>query len=272
MELVIEFTKHGLRARSASHPFAVGPDAHLVFGLDIWERDTDAEEIYIWPGEGADVQVLAGDAERQQVVLSVEEPERTFQDRWRVWNQEDLASEAERRGARVISFDGRMALVELKTTPARRHFLVGQDETHYFVCQLPRLVASVADAHEALRPPEAARQGTVRQGEWFFVPLAEEEAEAFHRALAANELLTRPNGVILGPSDDRGMFPTENPHAADRLVWNPWPLAEMPRGTEFVCGVVRQAPRHRPLDLGVEWHRVVRNLEVPNAGGVTWYD
>lgn len=51
------------------------------------------------------------------------------------------------------------------------HFLIGKDETRNFISPLPRQAKSVTDAHRMLRPKQATKPGTRRQGEWFLVPV-----------------------------------------------------------------------------------------------------
>lgn len=48
--------------------------------------------------------------------------------------------------------------------------LSGQDEGSYFILELPSKVNTIKQAMDVLIPKEARVPGTLRQGEWFFVP------------------------------------------------------------------------------------------------------
>lgn len=90
---------------------------------------------------------------------------------------------------------------EHKTTPGRRcdisgtvtgrvdatttnHLLIGKDETRNFISPLPKPAKTVLEAHRMLRPKEAMKPGTRRQGEWFFVPVSRRKMLALnHYAL-----------------------------------------------------------------------------------------
>ena len=80
----------------------------------------------------------------------------------------------------------RRAWVRRSTDARKRHFLVGRDERQLFMCRLPRACTTVAEAHAALRVPEAKMEArsvlerALRQGEWFFVPAEAADAGA-HR-------------------------------------------------------------------------------------------
>jgi hypothetical protein len=94
---------------------------------------------------------------------------------------------------------------------AKQKFLCGQDERHWFVAAIPEdePVSTVAGAQTALKPTEVRlreealgikrKRGFqrrnapfVRQGEWFFVPTKNDEADPLR--LLQNEPLSRGNG------------------------------------------------------------------------------
>lgn len=127
------------------------------------------------------------------------------------------------------------------TAPATsQSLLVGMDETHYFVSALPEVVTSVADAHEILRPHLAKKSGTVRQGEWFFIPVTNKKLiEALYKKLASGftrqlEHLSSHEAFIVEHGD-----------------------------TLYAIGIVtdNRIGRHSPLVL-TGFHRVLRNAEV----------
>lgn len=119
--------------------------------------------------------------------------------------------------------------------------LMGMDETHHFVAQLPKFgVNTVRAAHALLTPPEARVPGTKRQGEWFFVPVRDHDV--------VETLMRRLNQVNYGPLE-----PGSSHHA---------PMTTR-NGRMYAIGTVmdNRFGRHAPLLLH-EFHQVIRNREV----------
>jgi hypothetical protein len=217
---------------------------------------------------------------------------------------------SDRRGEffEIAMRDGTEAEVEpLDVRPAERHllllvregrdkskFLCGHDERHWFVAAIPEAapVGTVAQAMEALKPAEArdaqARLGLrsgernrrrnaafVRQGEWFFLPVAGfavEEArvrrwEPLRRGWGSKPHMAEwcyrsggetvyvcdryPNGLL--QSEHRRVIRAEK----GARGWN-WRVMQRNAGV-YVRGRVRHAD-HATIEL-VGWHRVVMNTE-----------
>jgi hypothetical protein len=135
----------------------------------------------------------------------------------------------------------------------------------------------VADAHRALKRTELllaeglAPGRTVRQGEWFFVNLTDEERAALGKLLAKRPYLVRRKQAIGAGG---------HPHRADELVRVPgqvlehgWPIREH---DVYVRGTVQHVD-HAPVRFAA-WRRVIRNAEVGGAAapqtrnGVFWID
>lgn len=133
-------------------------------------------------------------------------------------------------------------------------YLCGHDEFHWFVAALPEkpLATTVPEALEALKPPgvltEQRRKRVrrhrrrnrrttayVRQGEWFFVPCPEFEAD--RRSVAHGGTLVRGQG---------------KPHHVELLC-------RLQDGETYVRGKVWH-PDHRTIYLD-GWHKVLRNTE-----------
>ena len=60
----------------------------------------------------------------------------------------------------------------LTTDDSSRKYLMGMDEKHLFICQIPeteRVVNKVVGAHRGLKPKEIRGAKEKRQGEFFFV-------------------------------------------------------------------------------------------------------
>jgi hypothetical protein len=90
------------------------------------------------------------------------------------------------------------ARVASKTT---NHFLMGMDETHNFISPTAKQTRSVEHAHRMLLPKEARKTGTVRQGEWFFVPVGKGTGRRlgqFHRLIRKIRLGDTTHYVLTG--------------------------------------------------------------------------
>ena len=272
MTLIEKLMRVGIPAEVSPYAFVLENDAMHVFGMSIRNRaqdphfeseravSQDDEYIAFWPG---DARVRLSDASKKhaQAVLHVQEASRTYRQVWVFDGPEDLHSRLAQANGRLLHMDRHLAQVELTTPSHWRAFLIGRDETHLFICQLPEMVESVADAHAALRPPEARKPGTRRQGEWFCVPSSRAEQRTLD-AFAARE----PAGIQRESPLADSTWGT--PHVVEELV----PAHATPLRTPFARGVLKQAPRHSPLDLGNRWHRIVRNREVPQPLGMRWID
>lgn len=141
---------------------------------------------------------------------------------------------------------GSMAQVTVRAVaPASNTaLLVGMDETHHFVAQLPQFgVPSVARAHFLLKPNAARVPGTKRQGEWFFVPVEDE--------MLLTTLMSRLKQVEYEPLERKSS------HHATVLHH---------RARKYAIGLVmdNRTGRHAPLML-TGFHEVVRNREIAVA-------
>jgi len=76
--------------------------------------------------------------------------------------------------------------------------LSGQDEGSYFIVELPSKVDTIDQAMDVLIPKEARVPGTIRQGEWFFVPCKADDVPLLHDTIL---LIDAIDGVHL-PLDD----------------------------------------------------------------------
>jgi hypothetical protein len=134
------------------------------------------------------------------------------------------------------------------------HFLIGMDETHHFISPLPKQATSVAMAHRLLRGKKV-KEGTTRQGEWFFVPVDRKTA----RALDKLAIKARPQrlgstthvaktAVRLRPGTIHGVINPSDPRDNDVIY---------ARG--FITD--NRDGHHRSIFLK-SWRRVERNKEV----------
>jgi len=150
-----------------------------VFQMTILGKGRE-EYFRIWPGARTNrVEAEGIDRAQRQLVLLVHEPLRTFTEqlpKWRV--------KLDRTKVKVVAENDHSIWIEHRTDARKRHFLCGCDERQLFICQLPRGVSTVREAHEVLRAPEADRADKfVRQGEWFFVEPVAKDLEALATAL-----------------------------------------------------------------------------------------
>ncbi|MFX0033072.1 MAG: hypothetical protein ACFE9P_10435, partial [Candidatus Hermodarchaeota archaeon] len=159
------FKKARLFLKLEREPFVSNQD---IFQMAIAVRGKKNRRQYfrIYPGdEDNDVRVIDVDAERQQLILLVSEPSREFQTF--EFNEETGFYDKE---------------VTRRTSSLTRKYLVGMDETHLFISELPQegAINKVKEAHKVLKPEyiimsEKDNQRIRRQGEWFFVPVTEKE-------------------------------------------------------------------------------------------------
>jgi hypothetical protein len=179
--LITRFAEARLPLELASGPIASrgGSGTAEIVQLDIAraaERRRRGERFRAWLGHAQNrVEVQGVDRRLAQLVLLVHEPRRSFE-------VEISRFAALPFGARIIREHGKRRVIQSSTTDRKRHFLCGMDEQHLFIALLPDPVSTVRAAHEALRDPRVtaaergAPQATIRQGEWFFVPLSPSEA------------------------------------------------------------------------------------------------
>lgn len=270
------------RFRDASVPLTLlgGPlrnGNRDIFQMDVMaSKVRDRESIRIWPGDRKNqLTVSSVDPGRRQLVLLVQEPVRTFTvtlDKVRNGSGRVLPP-ALNRGERVLSSTDTSYLVERRTDDSLRRFLCGMDETHLFVAQFGS-GETVADAHASLRPPEvdgAERRApgeTVRQGEWFFIPLEAGERQTLETYIRRTPRAIQ-NRVPVGPG--------QKPHVAGQAVFilerSAWRNGRAIFRV-YARGSVRH-PDHASLQLD-SWRRVVRNQEVTAArvgdNGLYWID
>ncbi len=274
--LISRFASAGLDLRLAAAPFAAA--SAEIFQLDIRRaraHDVRSEHFLCWPAGTVAVQGV--DRAERQLVLMVREGHREFEEALPAWIAKTtteppgspawrthVASLVNVRPELIIVHNGRAA-IRRETKGSTRHMLVGRDERQLFMCELPRPVASVKAAHEALRAPQAKKSKSaldrpIRQGEWFFVVPTASEIERLHKSLRSNLTIIRKRTSI------NSMIPRAGkPHIADEIV-----LSE---GKVFVRGGVRH-PDHKTIHIA-QWRRVYRNLEIDqnrSPFGGTWID
>ena len=284
LNLVNRFADAGLQLQLAEQPIARAAAAELVFQMDIRRRrswDPHSEYYVAWPGGDDNVVLVQGvDKRERQLVMMVHEPQHWFWEEVPAWTvrvarRSDGWRESIARQARVevqdVVWESERVWVRRSTDARKRHFLVGRDERQLFMCRLPRACTTVAQAHDALRVPEAKRtarsvlERPIRQGEWFFVPAEEGDVARIDAEIARGALTLHRNAAI-----SRFIARAGKPHVVDEIV-----DARDDEGKQqlFARGRVRHVD-HKTVRLR-GWFRVFRNREVeegrsPFGGG--WID
>jgi hypothetical protein len=198
-----------------------------------------------------DIRVINTDSKNQQFILLVNEPEREYT--VRTWDRKKVKWRYDTR----------------KSQGFLRKYLMGMDESHLFIAELPNnfgAVNNIKDAHKVLKPNDVLEKEKdtnriKRQGEWFFIPATPEEIII----IEDNEKLVEKK-MPLGINSWRA----GNSHIADLLI--------NIRGKQFAIGKISHI-EHKTLKLH-NWFRVVRNNEARTTGvtgnqiynGVKWVD
>lgn len=205
------------------------------------------ERFRIFRGIGNDVRVLDYDKGKEQVLLFVKEPKRRFI---------EVRFDADKR---------RDVEIERETPDYIRRYLLGMDERHLFISELPDRqgkINTIEDAHRVLKPHEVKDAKKCeslkahRQGEWFFRKATQSELSSIEEHLETYGKLSliQTNSAIAR---------AEKPHIAEQLL-------RIDDAT-FVRGKVCHSD-HKTLKF-ISWHRVFRNAEKLDPRGVRgWID
>ena len=192
-----------------------------------------------------EVRVIDIDSKLQQAILQVKEPIRMYM--VKTWNREK--KEWQYRPQQTPGF--------------LRNYLMGMDENHLFIAELPNNLGpinKIKDAHTVLKPKiviqrEKKLNKINRQGEWFFIPTTSEEVESIEENLQFIE-----KKMPLEINGGR----TRNPHIADELV--------NIQNNLYVKGKISHV-EHKTLKLN-GWFKVMRNNEARTSvvSGTPVYD
>jgi hypothetical protein len=252
------FDRLGLRCWVAEKPIIQTSNKN-VFQMTIRGGQGGTREFFgIYCGNPHnEVRVLDTDSKFKQVLLHIKEPRRVFTVKVQ----------------KVVSGRGRHRRFEMvderrETSPTLRKYLMGLDETHYFIAQVPLLgpLNTVKEAHEILRPPQVAYRGKLqesakRQGEWFFVPATVKENRELRERAKTEWMIARNARIEEG---------TGRPHIADEMQH----MTIKKIRVFFVRGKIKH-PDHKTLVLDT-WHRVYANRELReisrNASVWGWVD
>lgn len=251
---------------------ALDPRNASIFQMDIHVSPRFGEYVRIWPGAGdVEVGVLDVDYRGRQFLLRVKEPRRPFHQRVNrspSMPRQDVEAQVGVDGGRIVSESRHYWLVELWTPQADRRYLCGVDDLHLFIAAVEE-GETVAEAHESLKPPvvrEAEERwpgGVLRQGEWFFLPLAEAESQWLAAQIAVSPHAVRhrwPVGAGAAPHTADAFLSTER----WRWVRRSSRLHGRLLGRAYARGAVVHRD-HRTLVLD-DWRKVVRNRTSARLG------
>lgn len=273
--LVKQFEKAGLKLELTKKPFVKVSDDG-VFQMDVGRSlngNRRDEWIRIWPGADENqVEVRNIDSKICQLVLAVKEGERMFEvDIPKTWGKQrgDIVVKEYMKGKQ------KMLTIKRRTPKAMRFMLVGRDERQLFIATLPRHCTTVKEAHEVLKGStvtmaEGRVSGkTIRQGEWFFLHVSEEEAERIkqHIKLFGTQK-ERPLGNLLGVRQGKPHVVTEAVVIAPKKLEHGHSVQG--RSEVYVRGKVRHED-HKTVSFK-DWRKVIKNAEGGGGNGVYWID
>jgi hypothetical protein len=290
-----KFAEAGLELQVRMSPLVLGRGTEGIVQVDIareFKGNRRKEWFRIYLGaEGNEVDVRGVDKASKQLVLTVKEPEREFDELVRIPKKNNAAFRLEelrkikllwpKPVRAVLVADG--IFVTRKTDPAVRYFLAGVDERCLFIAQLTGSATTVAQARSLLGKTVEFAEGDQRrgssldrQGEWFFLKVSDEVAREVDEAVRKTRTTIRKGASIGAAVTGRQIARVPgNPHMADELVTMPaiplvhgHSVAGRPR--VFVRGAVRHKD-HRTVRFD-GWREVVANSEQRATSGVYWID
>ncbi len=154
--------------------------------------------------------------------------------------------------------EDRHLLLLVRDGRSKSKYLLGHDERHWFAAAVPgENVRDVRTAITSLRPVEAAGENVVRQGEWFFVPVAGFAPARFE--INRNEPLSRGAG--------------SKPHFCEELVRQSGVVVMV--NSAFPTGITLSEYERfmvQPEYRRMHWRRMVRDAEVFARGRVRHSD
>jgi len=226
-ELVKQFKNVGLTLKIIKNPIGRTSNDN-VFQMDVGRNIKATRRIEwfeIYPGhEDNVIQIIDIDNKLNQILLLVQEPERTFEiEEKKRYGRYATSPDARRYSLHEQNIKFRETethfIITNKTTADKRHFLMGVDERQLFVAQLVSGVTNINEARKQLGNTVMFHEGVrkmspKRQGEWFFLKTTREQEEHIELLISKNKVWIAKK-VNIGDYNNRK---TGNPHIADELV------------------------------------------------------
>ncbi len=270
--IIKQFNKSGLDLIIRDKPFRLFGNNTRIFQMDVLRkvegtRRTEWFEMFLGEGD-VNVQIIDTDKTKCQVLLLVQEPERTFEitERKIHWGKKPAERRIELKEAGdKFREDKSNFYIQQKTQSDKRHFLMGIDERQLFVAQLTRGVTNITDARRSLGSTvqfhEGKRKMTPnRQGEWFFIKATNQQKRDI-------KLLLSKHRIWIINKENIGKYagrPSGNPHIADEIVVIP-----TSRGLVEQCKQSKYMRKHRPI---VQGDYPIRSQEVFVRGKIRHID
>lgn len=245
-----------------------------IFQMDC---PTDRKSVRIWIG-AADVKLVDYDKKLKQAVITVKEKELEFinsvrntkcysydylrRSGWNISSEWYNVNNKKSKESAPETYD-----VVVETFAGTRHLLFGQDEKHYFISVLPSPAKSVKHAHEILMPPEvkklklSVRKNVKRQGEFFFVPVSNDEMMKYFVDDLKDSYDVMNNHCPLDKAFKENV---------GDVVHEAEVVHERPDYEYYVYGKVKHR-RHKTLEL-TQWHRVYMNTEIQDDESIGFVD
>jgi len=147
------------------------------------------------------------------------------------------------------------------------YFLLGQDEETYFGCELTGKPQTVQEAFDDLVPDEAKVPGTLRQGEWFAVPVKTKDVPKEEDCFA---FFDDSSGSWNRDGDFNLFLPRQDPLSNKHYVGASGEGRISPEGV-FAKGATLRHDEHEDLGGDINtWYTFYRNTAVRSVsvGGV----
>ncbi|MCP4763768.1 MAG: hypothetical protein GY870_18500 [archaeon] len=230
-ELIQEkFTEANLEFEIANESIIPGINSGEIFQMTIIKRKNIEFFKIFFGSEDNIIRILNIDPKRKQVLLFIQESERDY-------TITEYDSKERKWFERVY-----------RTPKNKRKYLLGRDESHLFIAELPSTnfpINNVFDAHKSLKPDDfrsfkSKDRKIKRQGEWFFIPINKKENKKIK------------NNIIYIRNKERiGLEWRGNPHIAQFIL--------RIDDITFVKGKIRHVD-HKTLKL-MDWYKVLHNNE-----------
>jgi len=240
--IVKQFEVAGIELKLVSKPTQFSTDKAAV-GKDVQNFLMDirtklrGQYIIIYPGVNTKFEVVDINTKLHQVILSVQEPERSLKVTRKVYRH------------KLMQYIN--ATNTVVSPSEERTFLIGVDDGHLFACRLKKNSKTVTQAHKSLKPAviKKRRNNYFRQGEWFFVRARRFYYRRIWRSRLSGGRLTIGRG---------------RPHIAEEAVRS--------GKNTYVRGSITH-PDHITLNFN-QWYQVYSNNEKREivARGLTWFD
>lgn len=153
----------------------------------------------------------------------------------------------------------------LLTDAKRNCYLCSLDEDSYFVSQLPKLVKTVEQAFQILKPKavvQAEKEGleVKRQGEWFFIPTGIKGYSGLADFFQLTSITAAKKLAIMQVLPRQSE--QSNRHVCHQFKHENEPTLAFGSVRHWFAGSDQVTGQHRTLRLGEEWHECHKNTEI----------